>query len=548
MASATIECDVCNEKFDSGNHKPLRLTCDHTFCFSCITNLLKLPGTKNCPKCGKQVSQQIDQILVNYALIPSENTARPHAPSSLSEAPCLHHGKALDYLCVDCMELVCFTCTRGTHVTHKIVVIDDQLKEDESVLNSWAKIRATIDDNLGRVNNLVSVSDDILSFIDEMKIKCQEWKNSLLVQKLSTEQDLKAWDVTVTGANENWRHECKEILCRLKLKHAENMETFEIRARLSAALEKLDSLQIQEPPVTATARHCAGAGAAVLRVQNDLQATPPQGATTGATSRTFQVPGPTYELPTYEHGVHWTVTSRDEGERAVASLSNNIKPSRLVVLSTHTRPIPGLRELLSRLAAHHTGDISLLPLDYFWRPKRQSDGGMAAILKKFRDRLDTLYGSPGQVRASLNRRRRVGMQIGNCKIGVRFDSNSCTWEDDFPDKIDDACCVRGATSDDYFPYGFYNCRVTRWHFPDLYDEDLDWIIPILSNFENSRLSLVLPRNGLTATGARVLFHNLPQIREVYHDPGAAHLTSAGSRGAPNRTFIELSTNNIMQWM
>ncbi|XP_018015807.1 tripartite motif-containing protein 10-like [Hyalella azteca] len=284
MASTTIECDVCNENFDSGNHKPLCLSCGHTFCFSCISNLSRLPETKNCPKCRKPFSQRIDEMMVNYALIPSENTARPHAPSSLSEAPCLHQGKALDFLCMDCMELVCFTCARGTHVTHKIEFIDDLTQENQAVLNSWTKIRSTMRDNLERVNNLVTVSDDILSLMDEildLRTEFQGWKDSLLAQKLSTEQDLQAWDAPASGVIENKRHECKEMLRRLKLKPPENMYTAEIRARLSAALKKYDSLQ-------------------------------------------------TYELATYEDGVPWTVTSRAEGERAVASLANNIKPSRLV--------------------------------------------------------------------------------------------------------------------------------------------------------------------------------------------------------------------------
>ncbi|XP_047738887.1 uncharacterized protein LOC108680718 isoform X2 [Hyalella azteca] len=473
MASATIECDVCNEKFDSGNHKPLCLTCGHTFCFSCITNLLKLSGTKNCPKCRRQFSQKIDQMLVNYALIPSENTARPHPPSSLSQAPCLHQEKALDYLCVDCLELVCFTCTEGTHKNHTIELIDGLLHENESVLNSWTKIRTTMRDKFGRVNSLVSVSDDILSLIDEMKTEFQGWKNLLLAQKMSTAQDLQAWDVSASSVIENKRHECKEMLCRLKLKPPENMEIPEIRARLSAALKKCDSLQ-------------------------------------------------TYELPTYEPGVPWTVTSRAEGERAVASLSINIKPSRLVVVSTHTRPIPGLEDLLYRLCYHHAGDISLLPLDFFWRLAGQADGGIGAIIDKFSDRLDTMYGHPSQVGAYLDKRCPAGMQS------------------------DDACCVRGMARNISSNLRKHGYSVTRWHFPDLCDEDLNWMIGILHQFRDSRLSLVLPRNGLSATGTRRLFEELPQIREVYHDPGAAHLTSAGS--APDLTFIELSTNNIIQWM
>ncbi|XP_047737071.1 uncharacterized protein LOC125178098 [Hyalella azteca] len=270
----------------------------------------------------------------------------------------------------------------------------------------------------------------------------------------------------------------------------------------------------------------------------------------------------TWNFQTYEDGVPWTVTSLAEGERAVASLSNNIKPSRLVVLSTHTRPIPGLGELLSRLAAHHTGDISLLPLDSFWRPAGQADGGMAAIINK--DRLETMYGSPDQVLVHLNLRRFAGMQNGGfkvsklqtrvakewiCKIGVRFD-NDCDYGafKALPKQIDDACCVRGTPCNVSSKLWKNGCRVNRWHFPDLCDKDLDWIISMLYRFRNSRLSLVLPRNGLTHKGARRLFAALHKIWLVYHDPGAVHLTAAGSSGAPDLTFIELSTNNIIQWM
>ncbi|XP_018017951.1 uncharacterized protein LOC108674504 [Hyalella azteca] len=503
---------------------------------------------------------EIGRKSVKNALVPSENTARPHPPSSLSKKPCLHQGKAQDYLCVDCLELVCFKCTRNTHKNHTIELLDDLLQEDESVMNSWTKIRTTIYDKLGRLNNLVSLSDDILSLIDEiinLKTEFQAWKDSLVAQKVSTEQDLQAWHAPATGVIEGKRQECKEMLCRLKLKPQENMEIPEIKARLSAALKKCDSLQIQGPAVTATARQCAGAGAAVLRVQNDLQATPPQGATTGATPRTFQAPGLTSELPPYDDSVPWTVTSRAEEERAVARLRNNIKPSRLVVLSTNTRPIPRLGELLSRLAAHHTGDISLLPLDHFWRPAGQADGGMAAIINNLSGRLDTMYVSNGQVGSYLSKRFDDSMQRGRlygvnredwpCKIGVRFDSDNDVWTCEIlPYQIDDVCCVRGTPLQVCSDLWDFDYTVNRWHFPDLCDEDLDWMIGILQLFRDSRLRVVLPRNDLTATGARRLFEELPQIREVYHDPGAAHLTSAGS--APDRTFFELSTNNIIKWM
>ncbi|XP_018019071.1 uncharacterized protein LOC108675560 [Hyalella azteca] len=157
--------------------------------------------------------------------------------------------------------------------------------------------------------------------------------------------------------------------------------------------------------------------------------------------------------------------------------------------------------------------------------------------------------------------QREETRAGPCKIGVRFDSYyNVLAVQALPRQIDDVYCVRGtyltvssSSKDEITPVipvsSFFRrkgFRVTRWHFPDLCDEDLDWMIGILLKFRDSCLRVVLPRNGLTATGARRLFEELPQIREVYHDPGAALLTSAGS--APDLTFIELSTNNIIQWL
>ncbi|XP_018010921.1 uncharacterized protein LOC108668252 [Hyalella azteca] len=166
----------------------------------------------------------------------------------------------------------------------------------------------------------------------------------------------------------------------------------------------------------------------------------------------------------------------------------------------------------------------------------------------YRDHLDTVYGSVYQVWHFSQNRRYVGAtRAGPCKSGVRFDSDRYgEWCQILPKQIDDVCYVRGTPLDVSSLLWKNGCKVTRWHFPDLCDEDLDWMIGILRQFRHSRLRVVLPRNGLTATGARRLFEELPQIREVYHDPGAAPLTSAGS--APDLTFIELSTNNIIQWM
>ncbi|XP_018013943.1 uncharacterized protein LOC108670964 [Hyalella azteca] len=499
MASATIECDVCNEKFDSGNHKPLGLTCGHTFCFSCIKRLCNVPETKNCPKCRKPISQDADQLPVIFALIPTNEKSRPSAVGSPTEALCPQHQKALDYLCVDCMESVCFTCSRGTHAMHKIEMIDDLLQDNENVNDVWAKIRPTLQKKLDSVSSVVTLSDelsDVIEDIIKMKPYFDGWKDLLLVQKVSTEQDLQAWDASVTSHDGNKRLDCKEILCRLKLNFSDNGKLPEIKALLDAAAKTSASLELQTCEV----------------------------------------------MPT---GKPWIITSSEEGERAVASLSNNIKPSRLVVLSTHTRPIPGLGELLSRLAAHHTGKISLLPLDYFWRPTGQSDGGLETIVHKLRGGLQgALYCSPYMA-------ARTGIARDyNIRLGRPAD---VTWMAKLGGcAITNVCCAKGVPNNVGTTLKDGGVEVTRWHFPDLKDHDVDWLSHILSSYSDNRhqsVELVLPRARLTCEGIRQMFQKIPNIRVLYHEPDAAHLLTAARRSFnPAADCIELSTTNILQWI
>ncbi|XP_018010135.1 E3 ubiquitin-protein ligase TRIM7 [Hyalella azteca] len=417
MATATLECEVCYKEYNFGNRKPLCLQCGHSFCFSCVSSLPDCFGTINCPKCKKGTLQPIDKMLVVHSLIPSENKARQRTTSLQSQAPCPHEGKALDYLCVDCMELVCFTCTRNRHATHKIKLIDALLHEDD-IVDLQEKIRITMEGKLETLNFFVSVSAEIFCLMNEilnLKTDLYSWKDSLLAQKASTEQDLKGLSLeTIKTMDENERQKCKDLLSRLKLKRQENSKIQEINARLYAVSKKCTSLVL-----------------------------------------------PNCELmPDAEP---WTVTSYDEGERAVASLFNNIKPSRLVVLSTHTRPIPGLGELLYRLSYHHTGDISLLPLDSFWKPAGWSDEEMGAVISESGRWLDAVYGSPDQVLTYLKIRRREPRDF-SVRLASNEDLERCM---DLASPIANVCCVQGAPSDVGTTMQGRGYTVTRWHFPGL---------------------------------------------------------------------------------
>ncbi|XP_018016431.1 E3 ubiquitin-protein ligase TRIM38-like [Hyalella azteca] len=230
-----MECEVCFEEYDSGNHKPLCLACGHMFCFLCISSLPNDFGsTTKCPKCKKVTFQPVDDMSVVYALIPSENKPQ-RASRSQAGRSCPQHQKTLDYLCVDCMELVCFRCFKTTHAKHAVELVEDLLQGVEAV-DARAVVRTKISGKLEPVNDMLSWIDELMNLNTDLK----KWKDSLQDQKKTIEQDLQAWDGSVTEKDENKRRKYEEILSRLKSKPVGISELPEFKAKLDAASRKCE--------------------------------------------------------------------------------------------------------------------------------------------------------------------------------------------------------------------------------------------------------------------------------------------------------------------
>ncbi|XP_018011246.1 tripartite motif-containing protein 75 [Hyalella azteca] len=234
VASVKLECEVCYEEYDSDNHKPLCVACGHTFCFSCISDL---PYLSSCPKCKKKIKQSLGDMLVNYALIPSEDKPK-RAPSSQPGAPCPLHQKAQDYVCVDCMELVCFRCFKLVHAKHSIELVDDLLRGDEAE-DARAAVRTKICQKLGPVNDLLTWVDRIMNLNTDIG----RLKDSLQAQKRTIEQDLESWDeLSVTNMDENKRRKFLEILSHQKLTPGEITKLPVFKAELDAASKNCEAI------------------------------------------------------------------------------------------------------------------------------------------------------------------------------------------------------------------------------------------------------------------------------------------------------------------
>lgn len=71
LKSDILECQLCFKRYDTTEHKPLNLTCGHTYCKTCISGMLPLKENEVifCPTCERpQFFLTIDELSVNYSL------------------------------------------------------------------------------------------------------------------------------------------------------------------------------------------------------------------------------------------------------------------------------------------------------------------------------------------------------------------------------------------------------------------------------------------------------------------------------------------------
>ena len=70
--SATSTCAICYESYDSASRCPRILSCGHTYCQQCLTNIRKLKRKIECPlHCkDREPVDEVTALVKNYAVVP----------------------------------------------------------------------------------------------------------------------------------------------------------------------------------------------------------------------------------------------------------------------------------------------------------------------------------------------------------------------------------------------------------------------------------------------------------------------------------------------
>uniref|UniRef100_A0A8C2X3M1 Uncharacterized protein n=1 Tax=Cyclopterus lumpus TaxID=8103 RepID=A0A8C2X3M1_CYCLU len=133
-----LNCNVCSETF----RDPVSLSCNHSFCSSCLEIFWKQAGNKNCPICKRKSSKDpppnlilkelADSFAERYKTVSSET----EEGEKKVEVVCSKHGEETRLFCEDEQKVVCPVCEFPLHQSHKVVPLEQAVSDLKDQLRS----------------------------------------------------------------------------------------------------------------------------------------------------------------------------------------------------------------------------------------------------------------------------------------------------------------------------------------------------------------------------------------------------------------------------
>uniref|UniRef100_A0A3B4XST1 Uncharacterized protein n=1 Tax=Seriola lalandi dorsalis TaxID=1841481 RepID=A0A3B4XST1_SERLL len=117
-----LSCHVCSETF----RDPVSLSCNHSFCSSCLKKFWEQAKNKNCPICKSKSSKVIS--CVNFGL-----------KELKVEVVCSKHQEEPKLFCKDEDRAVCPVCEFSLHQSHKVVPVERAVSDLKELLKSDLK-------------------------------------------------------------------------------------------------------------------------------------------------------------------------------------------------------------------------------------------------------------------------------------------------------------------------------------------------------------------------------------------------------------------------
>ncbi|XP_013126385.1 nuclear factor 7, brain-like [Oreochromis niloticus] len=161
-----LSCHLCSETFKD----PVTLTCNHSFCSSCLKTFWEQNKKKNCPRCKQKILKKCPGI--NF---PLKELADSFAERQKAWAVCNKHQKEPQLFCVDEDKPLCPVCDFPHQQSHKVIPVEAAI----DVLKEQLK------------SDLKSLQDERDKY-KQMEEKYNEMREHIEKQLLSTERQIRA--------------------------------------------------------------------------------------------------------------------------------------------------------------------------------------------------------------------------------------------------------------------------------------------------------------------------------------------------------------------
>ena len=109
-----LVCQECTTQFDEEVHLPMVLPCLHTFCSTCLPNVIE-ENVLFCPQCSKKyevTDESLETFVVDFTKIDLVHFFKTfHKKDAITCDTC--KGAPGDYRCRECETFLCSTCEQN---------------------------------------------------------------------------------------------------------------------------------------------------------------------------------------------------------------------------------------------------------------------------------------------------------------------------------------------------------------------------------------------------------------------------------------------------
>ena len=157
----TTFCPVCFEEFkETGDHVPRLLPCTHTLCHRCVCELLR-ENILTCPQDRQEHPAKSGTISFPQNKYILKNLKEKPVTIEAGFERCEIHGRELSLYCKGkgCKKTICQLCHIGTHRSHNVVDILQELERQRDFLVT--DIEHVTNDLMSRKNKLLAAKKNL---------------------------------------------------------------------------------------------------------------------------------------------------------------------------------------------------------------------------------------------------------------------------------------------------------------------------------------------------------------------------------------------------